>query len=290
MQLVSATDKIFKADAPTGNMDKKDAAQLETTKKHKSPKSVSVRNFTIELIEVKELDSDLDSDSPSNSFVSPMYSPLSPLQSETPLASSSAKFTNKMNRAANKMEALTLDDEDSEDLDKYMLQKMSKNVHVRFDQLHCTRSNLRRLLVSSKGLSSGCHSWSVQISKTDIEVQEMGVISAADLRGVAIDDRGVHKTKAFGARAVFGSELSTSSLFRGSYNGNGKKRCSKDLSEVYKIGWCCGDIIRIRLNLEKATIKFWWNGKHVKNVMRVQKDTTYYPFISFAGNCRYILL
>jgi len=262
----------------------------------KEPSSVSVRQFTLALIEVKELDSDSETDSECDGrtpsiLCSPMNSPLSPMQSETPLTYSfDTPANSKLNDRvmADRMRSLT----DNEDLRRFVLQKKSKSKKVRFDQLHGSRLSLKRLLLSSLGLSSGCHSWSIQIAKTDVDVQEMGVISAADISGITMHERGVRKTKAFGARALFGSELATQSVFRGSYNGNGKKRCAKDLSAAYKIGWCCGDEIRIRLDLAKnrPTIKFWWNGVHVKNMMRVQKDTTYYPSISFSGNCRYILL
>ena len=89
------------------------------------------------------------------------------------------------------------------------------------------------------------------------------------------------------ARAVFGNELHSASLFRASYNELGTKGVYKDLSSQYNRGWCTNDQITVCLDFGKNAIKFLWNGQKVKSMMRIQRGLTYYPVIAFAGNCQY---
>merc|ERR1719433_2131243 len=96
--------------------------------------------------------------------------------------------------------------------------------------------------------------------------------------------RGVRDTKSMLARAVFGNELCTASLFRASYNDLGNKGVFKDLSKQYNRGWCTNDQITVCLDFGKNAIKFLWNGQKVKSMMRIQKGLTYYPVIAFSDH------
>ena len=93
---------------------------------------------------------------------------------------------------------------------------------VHFDQISVTESNQKMCLLSSNGLKSGQHTWAVQILKTDIEAQEIGVVGCSEIEGIDISDEGISATNAFGARAVYGSELGTNKNYYGSYNEDGK--------------------------------------------------------------------
>merc|ERR1719242_218119 len=151
-------------------------------------------------------------------------------------------------------------------------------------------SNQNRIcMMSSNGLFSGYHEWTITILKSDVDLQEIGVISNSDLHGVdAMAAKGVRDTKSMLARAVFGNELSSATLFRASYNDAGNKGVFKDLSTQYNRGWCTNDQIPVCLDFKKSAIKFLWNGQKVKSMMRIQKGRTYYPIISFTGsNCQY---
>eukprot|EP01084_Bolivina_argentea_P258639 436121_1 len=135
--------------------------------------------------------------------------------------------------------------------------------------------------VSSNGLSEGYYEWIIEIVKCDVDIQEIGVIGTTDMNDI--------KNNKFGAYSIFGNELSTNSMYYGSYNNDGSKRCFRDLSKKYDIGWTTGDIIRIKLNLNKSKIKFYLNGVNVRKAMSLQQGQTYYPIIMCAGNCQYQL-
>merc|ERR1712154_326084 len=120
-------------------------------------------------------------------------------------------------------------------------------------------------------------------------IAEIGVCSVCDAAGIKIDDDGVTETSALGARAVYGSELATDSVWYASYNENGDRRCFKDLKEYHHIGWTCKDQIKVVLDLEKWRIKFYLNGQRVRKVLSLQPNRSYYPFISFKGNFQYYL-
>jgi len=146
----------------------------------------------------------------------------------------------------------------------------------------------RIVAMSSNGLSSGYYEWTVTILKSDVDLMEIGIVSNGDLYSVdQMAPRGVKDTKALSARAVFGNELSTASLFRASYNDVGNKGVFKDLSTQYNRGWCTNDQITVCLDFTKNAIKFLWNGQKVKSMMRIQKGLTYYPVIAFSGNCQF---
>merc|ERR1712228_941247 len=129
---------------------------------------------------------------------------------------------------------------------------------VCFDEISKTASNQKICLLSSKGLKSGKHIWVLQILKTDVDTQEIGVVSCSDIEAIEIADNGVSATNAFGARAVYGSELGTNYNFYGSYNEDGKVRCYRDLREIRHIGWTEGDTIEIRFGCISFKILFEW--------------------------------
>merc|ERR1719295_537351 len=90
------------------------------------------------------------------------------------------------------------------------------------------------------------YEWKVLILKSDVGTQEFGVIAVSDISSVEVANDGVRATAAFGARSVYGCELSSGSIYYGSFNENGQKRCDRDLSAWYRIGWCAGDVITVR--------------------------------------------
>ena len=81
----------------------------------------------------------------------------------------------------------------------------------------------------SNGLSSGYHEFSFKILKCDVDLQEVGVIGCANIKGIAMDDDGAGETRQFGARSVYGNEMASDSSFYASWDEDGKKRCFRDL-------------------------------------------------------------
>ena len=120
---------------------------------------------------------------------------------------------------------------------------------------------------------------------------EIGILSVPDgeVEGISVEDDGVKTTHALGARAVYGNELCTDSIYYGSYNDDGTRRCFKDLTVCHKVGWCSKDLIRVCVNLDSFRIKYYLNGRRVRKVLSLQSGRTYYPFVCFAGNCQYLL-
>ena len=145
-------------------------------------------------------------------------------------------------------------------------------------------------IISSQGLNKGYHEWSFKILQCDIYRQEIGVIGVGHIKDMRIHMNGLKDTASFGARAIYGNELLTESLYYASYNRNNKQRCYRDLSSTSKIGWCTGDILRVTLDLDKFKIKFFINDKKVRKTMSLERYNIYYPIISFSGHCRYELL
>jgi len=175
-------------------------------------------------------------------------------------------------------------------LRRFIVQSLSENVDVRFDSMAATPSNGKVLVVDSKGLTKGRHyEWSLEILKCDVEAQEIGVIGTDDITSIAVDDEGILKTEALGARSCFGCELFTDSLYYGSYNADGRKRCFRNLVPWYSLGWTAGDIITVRVDLSQYRIRFLLNDEPVRYCMSLEPGKTYFPVLSFAGNCKYSL-
>ena len=145
----------------------------------------------------------------------------------------------------------------------HLFQKCSLNTSIHFDTAAMTDSNGKVIAVSHTPLKSGAHEWTLEIVSCDVDIAEIGVCSVSDIDDVQIHDDGVTETAAFGARAVYGSELATDSVWYAAYNENGDRRCFKDLKEYHHIGWTCKDQIKVVLDLEKWRIKFYLNGQRV---------------------------
>ena len=148
-------------------------------------------------------------------------------------------------------------------LGHHLFQENSLNPAVHFDSVATTESNGKVIAVSTKPLESGKYEWTLEILSCDVDIAEIGVCSVCDIEGIKIHDDGVTETTALGARAVYGSELATDSVWYASYNENGARRCFKDLKEYHHIGWTCKDRIKVVVNLEKWRIKFYLNGQRV---------------------------
>ena len=106
---------------------------------------------------------------------------------------------------------------------------------------------------------------------------------------IPVSDSGVRNTKQFKSRSVYGCEMSSEKLFYGSWNANGKKRCYRDLTPYFDVGWTVGSVITVNLNLDKQRIKYLLNGKPVRYAMSVEPGKAYFPIICFSGNCKYFL-
>lgn len=54
---------------------------------------------------------------------------------------------------------------------RYMVQSLSMNDKVRFDSIAATTNNGKIVMMDSKGFSKGCYEWSIEILKSDVELQ-----------------------------------------------------------------------------------------------------------------------
>ena len=161
---------------------------------------------------------------------------------------------------------------------------------VYFDKCIQNKKNNKIVMISSDGLSEGVHEWMVEIMNGDIYQQEIGVIGRNPGYHVDIDINGIKDTNEFGARAVYGNESLTDSVYYGSWNSSGKQRCYRDLRDKHHIGWSSGDVIKVCLDLNSWKIKFWLNGVRVRKSISLQHGRTYYPVIGFSGNCIYSIV
>jgi len=158
------------------------------------------------------------------------------------------------------------------------IQEIEKNISndVILDRELCTEN--RSVLISSTGFSSGIHEWTITVDGADGQLQEIGVISNGDIDEFEFE-RGV-----FGARAIYGCELSSKTSQYASLNADRSVRCQKVLRGKH---YQCGDQITVRLDADKGTIRFSLNGSKVRKVMSLERATTYYPFIAHSGYCAY---
>jgi len=172
--------------------------------------------------------------------------------------------------------------------------------HVHFGNVVLAQ-NGRHHIFDSQGMTQGVHEWEVQILQMDRHVlQEIGVVSTQYIQSTVIHDNGASvkkkKAKQRGARAVIGhqSRLDDEELafmYYGSWNGDGKRRCYRDLStKQYRRGWKAGDILKVKLDLKHYKIRFFLNDEKVRSSLSLQPGKVYHPFISFTGNCQYKLL
>ena len=148
-------------------------------------------------------------------------------------------------------------------LRRHILQKYSLNPFVHFNRASITESNGKIIAVSSKPLVTGEHNWTLEITQCDVDIQEIGVCTVCDIEGIQIADGGVTETTALGARGLYGNELATASRWYASMNDNGARRCFKDLSGSYRIGWTAKDQIKVVVDLNKFRMKFYLNGRKV---------------------------
>jgi len=175
-------------------------------------------------------------------------------------------------------------------IDLYIDQRtLSAHRSVQFDKVTVTPSNDKNVLMSSKGLTSGEHEWTIEILRTDVNLQEIGVIGVGDIDHIPVSDFGAFDTVAFQSRALYGCGLAADVLFYGSLNADNKPRCTRDLTPFFKRGWTVGTLITVKLNLNTFRIKFMINGKAVKCTMSLEPNKEYWPIICFSGNCQYAL-
>ena len=204
---------------------------------------------------------------------SPLNAPLNLVQSVTPLALDSNDEEDDLSPFANIQHSAHSEQ-------RYIIQPPpSCNQPVRFDKVVEAASNDMVYLLDSEGLSHGRHEWSIKVDRSDGAIQEIGVIATSD-----IENRVSSKSQ-IGARAVYGNKKQSRSVYAASFNKNGKRRCYRSLSNELLSD---GDVLEIKLDLTKWKIKFYLNGVKVRSAMKLQRST-YYPMISFAGDCRYKL-
>jgi len=171
---------------------------------------------------------------------------------------------------------------------KHLTHRRQRN-DITFDRGVETVTNGMKCLVSSKALTKGVHEWEVEVRKSDVEIQEIGVVGTADIDRVVFSKKGLVETHGLGTRIVYGSEMATGKVYYASLGGRGshKKKVYKDLTQSHHIGWVNGNVIKVRVNLDKWAIRFWLNGNKVGKQMHLERNRAYYPVIAFAGNCQY---
>ena len=179
-------------------------------------------------------------------------------------------------------------------MEKHLIQHQNpkKNMHksVYFDKCIYSADNNKIAMISSNGLNKGTHEWVIEILKCDVYLQEIGVIGCDPKELIRIADDGIRGTDKFGARSVYGNELSRDIMYYSSYNDNGKTRCFRDLTDKHHIGWCTNDVIKVCIDLDKWRIRYYLNGCKVRKAMSLQPGKIYYPVISFSGNCQYCVV
>ena len=148
---------------------------------------------------------------------------------------------------------------------KHFDQKYSLNPFVHFDRASITKSNGKVIALSSKPLIKGEYEWTLEITRCDVDIQEIGVCTVCDTEGIQIADGGVTKTTALGARGIYGSELANAAVWYTSLNENGVRRCFKDLASSHQIGWTTKDQIKVMFNLDRFRVKFYRNGRKVSS-------------------------
>ena len=176
----------------------------------------------------------------------------------------------------------------SDDLDKYLVRGAQRK-DIRFDRGISTKMNNLKCLVSSKALRRGVHEWEVTVVMSDVEIQEIGVVGTANMQRVTLSVNGIMDAHGLGTRVVYGSEMGTGKVYFATVGGktNNNRKVYRDLTESHQIGWVNKDVIRVRVNLQKWSIRFWLNGNKVGKQMHLKRDKAYYPVIAFAGLCQY---
>eukprot|EP01084_Bolivina_argentea_P126365 223760_1 len=149
-----------------------------------------------------------------------------------------------------------------------------------------------KFMMATKGFlpNSGIHEWSIKILKTNRMRQEFGVVNVCD-KGIQMNEFGICDTPSLGARSVYGYNNMKPTFYYASYNKNNTVRLNKDLDDlkVHKENktWDTGDVITVRLNMNKYSIKYFLNGQQVRKTISIQKNATYYPIILYSGHCKY---
>jgi len=162
---------------------------------------------------------------------------------------------------------------------------------VYFDSVGVTQSNGKVCVVSSRGLrpadrnGDDSYSWSIRILSSGVELQEIGIVGTNEIGNIAMSDRGARFTNELGARCVYGCEMGTRAVYYYATSEDGKSRY-QDLSKEYRRLWCEGDVITVAVNLKTWRCSFLLNGTTVRKSVPIQNNKVYYPFISFAGDCR----
>jgi len=173
------------------------------------------------------------------------------------------------------------------ELTKYIRNLRNIFVNVYFDRFVVNERNKRMALVSSNGFTSGYHEWFCEILKCDIFKQEIGVIGRCDIEDIVIDDDFISGTTEFGARAVFGDDLQSDSVYYASFDESGRQRIYKHLNG--QIGLNVGDVVKVCLDLENWRVRFQINSNLVGKWITLQPNKSYFPCISFSGENLYAM-
>ena len=146
-------------------------------------------------------------------------------------------------------------------------------------------------IISSTGFTSGKHEWEIKTLKTGDLADEIGICSTwgnLEVNGNGISDMG---SQQIGARAVYANDPSTGVAFHDAYDDNNKltydKKFKKKGNSQSEFVWQKGDIIKVSLNLNKWSVKFYLNNKQVGKSIALTKDLTYYPILCAYGSCSY---
>mmetsp|Transcript_40460 Transcript_40460/g.66456 ORF Transcript_40460/g.66456 Transcript_40460/m.66456 type:complete len:406 (+) Transcript_40460:35-1252(+) len=150
-------------------------------------------------------------------------------------------------------------------------------------------------IISSNGFSTGKHEWELKTVKTGDLVDEIGVCSNWGnlvVEGNGISDMG---SSQLGARAVYANDHSSGVAFHDAYDNDNvltydkkfKKKLGNGASEFV---WGKGDVIKVVLNCNKWSIKFYINNKQVGKSVSLTPELTYYPILCAYGSCSYQVL
>eukprot|EP01083_Nonionella_stella_P171341 585074_1 len=163
--------------------------------------------------------------------------------------------------------------------------------HVCFDTYCAGKS----FVMSPNAFYCGVHEWTVEVTHTGLRTQEVGIISTLDtsvnLESARLsgEDVSICDISQFGARGVYGGD--TNAFYYASYNENNFERCKVNLNKYHKGDhWNEGDRIRICLDLQEKSVKFYLNGKRMRKRIKIQKNRKYYPIMSCYGRfkCRVV--
>lgn len=112
---------------------------------------------------------DAKSDNVSDGMLSPM-TPMTPSAAES-MVNLYLSNHNQSEEKGDDTESQVTSPRTKQFINLYIEQNRSLNALVRFDRISVTASNEKTVLLQSRGLTSGSHEWSVQVWRSDVDLQ-----------------------------------------------------------------------------------------------------------------------